>query len=74
MADRTVENPGTEVPQMPEILERVLLYAIDEGKQKMETGDEPKNASPWPSIRCRERAGLQLMPSAMTVTLRPAKA
>ncbi len=40
MADRTVENPGTEVPQMPEILERVLLYAIDEGKQKMETGDE----------------------------------
>ncbi len=40
MADRTVENPGTEVPQMPEVLERVLLYAIDEGRQKMESGDE----------------------------------
>ncbi|MCI9130253.1 MAG: hypothetical protein HFJ65_08125 [Eggerthellaceae bacterium] len=40
MADRTVENPGTDVPQMPEILERVLLYAIDEGKQKMEAGED----------------------------------
>lgn len=40
MADRTVENPGTEVPPMPEILERVLLYAIDEGKQKMTDGQD----------------------------------
>lgn len=40
MADREVENPGTEVPQMPEILERVLLYALDEGKQKMAAGNE----------------------------------
>lgn len=40
MADRTVENPGAEVPEMPEILERVLLYALDEGKQKMERAEE----------------------------------
>lgn len=40
MADRTVENPGVEIPQMPEILERVLLYALDEGKQKMSEGQE----------------------------------
>lgn len=40
MADREVENPGTAVPEMPEILERVLLYALDEGKQKMESGAE----------------------------------
>lgn len=40
MADRTVENPGVEVPQMPEILERVLLYALDEGKQKMMDGED----------------------------------
>lgn len=40
MADRTVETPGTEVPHMPEILERVLLYALDEGKQKMSAGAE----------------------------------
>ncbi len=40
MADRMVENPGTAVPQMPEILERVLLYGLDEGKQKMMAGEE----------------------------------
>lgn len=34
MADRSVNNPGSEVPEMPEILERILIYALDEGKKQ----------------------------------------
>lgn len=40
MSDREVKGSVTEVPQMPEILERVLLYALDEGKQKMGSGED----------------------------------
>lgn len=35
MADRSVNNPGSAVPQMPEILERILVYALNEGKQQI---------------------------------------
>jgi len=35
MADRNVENSSTEVPEFPELLEQVLLFALDEGKNKM---------------------------------------
>ena len=36
MADRTVETTAEEVPEIPEILEKVLLFALDEAKEKME--------------------------------------
>ena len=39
MSDRQVRSQVSEVPQMPEILERVLLYALDEGKQRMNAGE-----------------------------------
>ncbi len=38
MADRIVENESAEVPEIPEILEKVLLFALDEAKQKMKQG------------------------------------
>ena len=38
MADRTVENSSEEVPEIPEMLENVLLFALDEAKEKMEEG------------------------------------
>lgn len=38
MADRVVENTETEVPEIPETLEKVLLFALDEAKEKMTQG------------------------------------
>lgn len=40
MGDREVNGTIIEVPEMPDILERVLLYALNEGRQKMEAGEE----------------------------------
>ena len=40
MADRTVENASTEVPEMPDILEKVLLFALNEAKDKAEKGED----------------------------------
>ena len=40
MADRTIENDSTEVPEIPEELERVLVFALDEGKAKLEGGED----------------------------------
>lgn len=59
MADRTVENPGTEVPQMPEILERVLLYAINEGKQRMLEGEE---VTPFTALVVHESVFIETHP------------
>lgn len=40
MADRTVEITSTEVPEMPEILEKVLLFALTEAKEKAIAGQD----------------------------------
>lgn len=40
MADRIVEEEITEVPEIDETLERVLLYVIDDARTKMEEGGE----------------------------------
>lgn len=40
MADRTIENDSIEVPEIPEELERVLVFALDEGKAKLEGGED----------------------------------
>ncbi len=39
MADRTIENDSQEVPELAEELERVLVFALDEAKEKMEAGE-----------------------------------
>ncbi|MEG0217607.1 MAG: hypothetical protein RR434_00215 [Raoultibacter sp.] len=38
MADRVVENENTEVPEIDETLEKVLLYVLEEARTKMEAG------------------------------------
>ncbi|MDR0514613.1 MAG: hypothetical protein LBG81_05570 [Coriobacteriaceae bacterium] len=38
MAERIVENNETEVPEIPEILESVMLYALEEAKEKINQG------------------------------------
>ena len=40
MADRVVENQDNEVPEIPEILEKVLLFSLDEAKQKLTQSSE----------------------------------
>lgn len=40
MADRTIENDSTDVPEIPEELERVLVFALDEGKEKLQGGED----------------------------------
>lgn len=40
MADRVVENQVDEVPEMPELLERVMLFALDEAREKMDQAGE----------------------------------
>ena len=59
MADREVNNPGNAVPQMPEILERVLLYALDEGKNKMMSGEE---LVPFTALVVRDSVFIEVHP------------
>jgi len=40
VADRNIENASTEVPEIPEELERVLVFALDEAKEKVEGGED----------------------------------
>lgn len=40
MADRVVESSDVQVPEIPELLEKVLLFALEEGKEKLQQGDE----------------------------------
>lgn len=40
VADRNIENDSTDVPEIPEPIERVLVFALDEGKAKLEAGED----------------------------------
>ncbi|MGI6106008.1 MAG: hypothetical protein ACOYD7_07495 [Raoultibacter sp.] len=40
MADRVIENKETEVPEIPELLEKVLVFVLEEAKEKMDQGSE----------------------------------
>ncbi len=40
MADRVVESSDIEVPEIPELLEKVLLFCLEESKEKMLAGED----------------------------------
>lgn len=40
MADRIVEESAEDIPEIPEVLEKVLLYALEEAKEKLQGGEE----------------------------------
>ena len=40
MADRVVESSDIEVPEIPELLEKVLLFCLEESKEKMLAGND----------------------------------
>ena len=47
MADREVESSDVEVPEIPEILEKVLLFSLDEAKEKMTQGPTLCRSRHW---------------------------
>ncbi len=40
MADRVVESASEEIPEIPEILEKVLLFSLSEAKEKLTQSQE----------------------------------
>lgn len=40
MADRVIENDSQDVPEIPEELERVLVFSLDEAKDKINNGED----------------------------------
>ncbi len=40
MADRVVENSSDEIPEIPEVLEKVLLFSLNEAKEKLSQSQE----------------------------------
>lgn len=40
MADRVVESSDNQVPEIPEVLEKVLLFSLDEAKEKLKQSHE----------------------------------
>ncbi len=59
MADRTIDNYSDEIPVLPEILEKVLLFALDEGKNKL---DEGRDLVPFTSLVIKENLFLESHP------------
>lgn len=59
MTDREVCTHATSVPQMPELLERVLLYALDEGKQRLMAGED---IVPFTTLVVRDSVFLETHP------------
>lgn len=60
MADREVENSDVEVPEIPEILEKVLLFSLDEAKEKMSQGAE---VVPFTALVVKENLFIENHPS-----------
>ena len=40
MADRVVESADIEVPEIPELLESAMVFALEEAKEKLENGED----------------------------------
>ena len=59
MPDRIIETTPTEVPEIPDILEKVLLFSLDEAKNKMEEGDD---VIPFTALVVKENLFLETHP------------
>lgn len=59
MADRVVESSDVQVPEIPEILEKVLLFSLEEAKEKMEQGAE---VVPFTSLVVKENLFIENHP------------
>ncbi|MCL1797206.1 MAG: hypothetical protein FWG24_02645 [Eggerthellaceae bacterium] len=59
MADRIVEGNATEVPEIPETLEKVLVFALEEAKEKMLQGAD---LIPFTALVVKENLFLETHP------------
>ena len=60
MSERVVESSVDEVPEMPEILEKVLLFSLDRAKTKMEAGED---IIPFTSLAVKETLFMESHPA-----------
>lgn len=60
MTERVVESSVDEVPEIPEILEKVLLYSIDRAKGKLEAGED---LIPFTSLAVKETLFMETHPA-----------
>lgn len=59
MSDRIVESSDVEVPEIPETLEKVLLFSLDEAKEKMLQGAE---VIPFTALAVKENLFIESHP------------
>lgn len=59
MADRIVESSDVQVPDIPDILEKVLLFSLDEAKKKLSQGTE---VVPFTALAIKENLFLENHP------------
>lgn len=60
MTERMVESSVDEVPEIPEILEKVLLFSLDHAKGKMESGED---VIPFTSLAVKETLFMESHPA-----------
>lgn len=59
MADRIVESSDAEVPEIPEVLEKVLLFSLGEAKEKLSQGAD---VIPFTSLVVKENLFIETHP------------
>lgn len=59
MADRVVEDSSSEIPEIPEVLEKVLLYSLSEAKEKLSQAQE---VVPFTSLVVKENLFIENHP------------
>lgn len=59
MADRNIENDSQDVPEIPEELQRVLVFSLDEAKEKVEAGE---NLIPFTTLIVKNNLFLESHP------------
>lgn len=60
MSERVVESSVDEVPEIPEILEKVMLFSLDHAQKKMESGED---LIPFTSLAVKETLFMESHPA-----------
>ncbi len=60
MADRTVESYTKEIPDIPEELERVLVYILNEARDKVAAGEE---LTPFTALAIKDKLFIESHPA-----------
>ena len=60
MVDRVVEHEVEEVPEIPEILEKALLYSLQQAKKKL---NHKNDVVPFTSLVVRENLFIETHPA-----------